>query len=98
MITLYICAEDSFLDKQGIHLKHPDTWYLEHSIEDAEKDMFDAIYLHYPTSGRQLQVSPCVLQMLFELAARRKRFRVEVIDPAHNETSYANYLAIRGAK
>lgn len=75
-LKVIICGLEQYKDKQGIHLNNPDTWYLEHAIEDAEKDMFSTIFCHYGSISGKYLISSDVMAILFKDSS----LKVKVID------------------
>jgi hypothetical protein len=96
VIRILICTEDQFKARQGIHLMQPDTWYLEDAINVAERDLFEVIYAHYPSKGRQFKIGTDALATLFRIAQTRG-IPVDVADPAASE-EYTERQLKRGAK
>lgn len=70
-MKVVICTHDQNIDKQGLHLNNPDSWYLRDSLITAHKDSFDTIYCHYDSSGLLYELSSDFLRELFELATAR---------------------------
>lgn len=75
---ILICSTEQFRNAQGIHLLCPDTWYLEDSIQVAERDGFQVIYAHYETDSLIFRISCDALAALFRLMSRGY-----IVDVAH---------------
>lgn len=93
-MKIYICTEDQYKTNQGIHLNHPDIWYFERAIEDAFKDGFQTIYLHYKTIGPALyQIPYDIANKLIELSyivadGGGREFNVFFLHPSETEKHF----------
>ena len=95
-MKIYICSEDQYKFNQGIHLNNPDMWYFERGIEDAMKDGFSTIFLHYSTVGTAQYKLPYDvanrLIVLSQLVADggQKEFDIFFLHPAESEQHFEN--------
>ncbi len=69
---IVLCGDDQLRDKQGIHLRQPSVWVLEHALEDALKDNFEVIYCHFPrgSDSSRLDIEQDMLAAFFRFALR----------------------------
>lgn len=90
-MKIFICDMESFLDKQGIHLRDADSYYLNDAMNTAERDGFESIYLHTSRSGLMYKLSQDVLLDLFRLNLESD---IEVIPlhPAETENTFKRKL------
>lgn len=86
MLKIYVCGTDQLKNQQGIHLIDPDLWYLQRALDDAERDMFESIFIHVPSKGQNYRMREDVLAELFRLAALDD-IRVETVNPCFSDQS-----------
>lgn len=69
LLNVVVCATDQYVSKQGIHLRDPDTWYINDALQTADRDGFKTIYVHALSRGQRYKMGCDVLNRLVQLHA-----------------------------